>query len=176
MNAEELAPVLERCLVCRHPLADTINGWVAEGVSDPEISRRLKGVNAYISRITIGKHRRAHLTEPATRKRLDAERKLKAQQRTVKGPKVSDLALLVRDRVVSDVFSGKLNPSLAEGLRAQEILDRRAEKGADRSLILQLAQVLGGAPVAGYIEGEYREVDPEALEDGEAMRLLTAGA
>jgi hypothetical protein len=51
-------------------------------------------------------------------------------------------------------------PSLAEGLRAQEILDRRQEKGADRDLAMTLASILGGATV---VEGIATPVEPELL-------------
>ena len=55
-------------------------------------------------------------------------------------------------------------PTLAEGLRAQEIIDRRNEKSTDRDLTIMLAQVLGGVAV---IEGTAREVRME-ITDGEA--------
>ena len=58
------------------------------------------------------------------------------------------------------VEDGALTPTLAEGLRAQEMIDRRQEKGADRDLTIMLAQVLGGAMV---IEGNAEEVEQEQI-------------
>jgi hypothetical protein len=57
---------------------------------------------------------------------------------------------------------GILMPTLAEGLRAQEIIDRRNEKSTDRDLTIMLAQVLGGVAV---IEGTAHEVNME-ITDG----------
>jgi hypothetical protein len=154
-------------------MVGTINGWFKAGVKDTEIERRLKQADQYISRITLGKHKRKHLITVFEQQRKAAAESLEKQARTLKAPKTSDLAQLVRDTSVALVESGDLTPSLSEGLRAQEILDRRAEKGADRDLLLQLAQVLGGAvPV---IEGTYRDVTPEAREDAEEFAQLTAG-
>jgi hypothetical protein len=58
-------------------------------------------------------------------------------------------------------------PTLSEGLRAQEIIDRRNEKSTDRDLTIMLAQVLGGVAV---IEGTAREVVME-IEDGKTNKV-----
>jgi hypothetical protein len=171
-----LAPVLTGCHVCRDSRVETINAWMKSGVSDVEIARRLKEGDDPISRITLGKHRRRHLMAEHDRKRRAAKAAMEKQAKTLPGPTNADLAVLIRDNVVGRVIAGDLEPSTAEGLRAQEIIDRRAEKGADRDLLLQLAQVLGGAMPVPVIEGSYREVDEEALEDGAMFAgLLTAG-
>jgi hypothetical protein len=58
------------------------------------------------------------------------------------------------------VEAGQLTPTLAEGLRAQEIIDRRQEKNSDRELTLALAGILGGSPI---IEGSAFAI---AVDDG----------
>jgi hypothetical protein len=48
-------------------------------------------------------------------------------------------------------------PTLTEGLRAQEMIDRRQEKTADRDVALQLAEILGGS-TASYQVIEATEI------------------
>ncbi len=75
---------------------------------------------------------------------------MKKQQKTIKA--TGDLAGLVRDYVHSAVEQGLMTPTLAEGLRAQEMIDRRQEKGADREIALTLAGILGGGTTYEVIE------------------------
>jgi hypothetical protein len=56
------------------------------------------------------------------------------------------------------VENGDVIPTLSEGLRAQEMIDRRKEKSADRELAISMAEILGG----GYlVEGTAMEVIDE---------------
>lgn len=154
----DLAPVLTGCHVCRSPLVELINKRIGQGMSDIAVSNWLKDEGAYISRITIGKHKREHLTSAHESARIEAAKVLKKQQGTVKFK--GDLAGLVRDQVMSLVEAGQLTPTLAEGLRAQEIIDRRQEKNSDRELTLAIAGILGGSPI---IEGSAFTI---AMDDG----------
>lgn len=133
-----------------------------DGVPDQKISDWL-GENAqYISRITLGKHKREHLTEPHERLRQQAVKVLQKQSKTIKS--TGDLAGLVRDYVHSAVEQGLMTPTLAEGLRAQEMIDRRQEKGADREIALQLAGVLGGVATYQLLEATEIKEEPDAIE------------
>jgi hypothetical protein len=85
---------------------------------------------------------------------MAAAEALQKQAKTIKFN--GDLASLVRDQVVSLVESGTLMPSLAEGLRAQEIIDRRQEKSSDRELAIALAGILGGSIV---VDGTATEIE-----------------
>ena len=85
-----------------------------------------------------------------------AMKQFKKNQKTIKVD--GDLASVVRDHVLSMVNSGELLPTLAEGLRAQEMIDRRVEKSADRELSVALAGILGGGPVVQMIEMEAEEI------------------
>jgi hypothetical protein len=156
----ELAPVLTGCHVCRSPLVESINKKIKEGVPDLRISDWLKENGAYISRVTIGRHKRDHLIEKHEKARKEAVEVLKRQQKTLKSE--GDLATLVRNQVNLMLEDGIIMPTLSEGLRAQEIIDRRNEKSTDRDLTIMLAQVLGGVAV---IEGTAKEVYAE-IEDG----------
>ena len=157
----ELAPVLTGCHVCRSPLVDLINKRIAQSMSDIAISNWLKDEGAYVSRVTIGKHKREHLTTEHESARMEAAKVLKKQQGTIKFN--GDLASLVRDQVVVLVEAGQLSPSLTEGLRAQEIIDRRQEKNSDRELTLALAGILGGSPI---LEGTSEALPLESEVEG----------
>ncbi len=146
----ELAPVLTGCHVCRSPFVETINKKMRDGIPDIKISEWLSENAQYISRITLGKHKREHLTEPHERLRQQAVKVMQKQAKTIKA--TGDLASLVRDYVHSAVEQGMLTPTLAEGLRAQEMIDRRQEKGADREIALTLAGILGGGTTYQVIE------------------------
>ena len=156
----ELAPVLTGCHACRSPFVESINKKIKEGLPDSRISEWLKEQGGYISRITIGRHKRDHLIDTFEKKRKEAAEVLQRQQKTLKHD--GDLASLVRNQVNLMLEDGILMPTLAEGLRAQEIIDRRNEKSTDRDLTIMLAQVLGGVAV---IEGTAHEVNME-ITDG----------
>ena len=159
----DLAPVLTGCHVCRSPLVEAINKKMRDGMSDVQLSKWLADAGHYISRITLGKHKRDHLTEDHEHKRISAVKHLQKQKKTIKA--TGDLAMLVRDYVHSAVQDGDLTPSLAEGLRAQEMIDRRQEKGADREVALQLAGILGGGATYQIIEAT--EIKPLGVGDSE---------
>jgi hypothetical protein len=161
-----LAPVLERCAACRSPFAEQINQKMSSGAPDTKISDWLKENNAYISRITLGFHRRSHLTTEYQAAKAEVIKKFKKTQKTIKAE--GDLAALVRDQVISLVQAGELMPTLSEGLRAQEMIDRRVEKSADRDLAVSLAGILGGGPVINMIE-----MEAEEITDGEDTSLAT---
>lgn len=161
MSSINLAPVLTGCHVCRSPLADLISRRMREGMPDTKISDWLKAEGQYVSRVTLGKHRREHLTTDFERAKAEAVKVMEKRRKTLKPAAGTDLAALVRDYTFSAVESGELVPNLSEGLRAQEILDRRQEKGADRDLAFTLASILGGATV---IEGIATPVEVEQIE------------
>jgi hypothetical protein len=55
-----------------------------------------------------------------------------------------DLAAVVVRKTNRLLAAGKVVPTLRDGLQAQQLLDRRAEKAADRSFMLNLALALAG--------------------------------
>jgi len=152
-----LAPVLERCAACRSPFAEQINQRMANGQPDTKVSDWLKENNSYISRITLGGHRRNHLTNEYQTAKAAVIKKFKKNQDKLKAD--GDLAALVKGHVIAMVEAGELVPTLAEGLRAQEMIDRRVEKSADRELSVTLAGILGGGPVVNMIEMEAEEIE-----------------
>lgn len=134
--------ILSKCAVCSSPLVDVINRKMTEGMPDVKISEWLKSENSYISRITLGNHKRQHLTEEHMNARKEVAKKV---HQAVKIEAANgDLANLVSKFVHKMVENGDLVPTLSEGLRAQEMLDRRKEKNADRGLAVAMAGILGG--------------------------------
>lgn len=96
--------------------------------------------------------------EKHERLRQQAVDVMKKQSKTIKA--TGDLAGLVRDYVHSAVQEGLMMPTLAEGLRAQEMIDRRQEKGADREIALTLAGILGGGATYAVLEAkEVKEIE-----------------
>jgi hypothetical protein len=77
-----------------------------------------------------------------------------------------DLAATVVRRTMKQMAAGKLQPTLRDGLTAQQLLDRRAEKAADRSFMLNLAAALAGGgsrtPIK-YLPNP-QDVDPDIIE------------
>jgi hypothetical protein len=55
-----------------------------------------------------------------------------------------DLAAVVVRRTLKQMAAGKVQPTLRDGLQAQQLLDKRAEKAADRSFMLNLAMAMAG--------------------------------
>jgi len=158
----DLAPILTGCHVCRSPFAEMIGKRMKEGMPDTRISSWLESEGQYVSRITLGKHRREHLTTDFEQAKAAAIKVMEKRKNTLKPTSGTDLASLVRDYTFSAIENGELLPTLSEGLRAQEILDRRQEKGADRDLAITLASILGGSIV---VEGIATPVEPELLTE-----------
>jgi len=158
------APVLAQCAACRSPFAEQINERMRRGVPDTQVSKWLKENDGYISRITLGMHKRDHLTDEFQAAKKTAVAAFKRQQGTIKVK--GDLAQLVRDQVIRMVDDGFVMPTLAEGLRAQEMIDRRVEKSADRDLAISMAAILGGGPTIQMIE-----MHAEEIEDGADANL-----
>jgi len=137
-------------------MVDVINRKMTEGISDQKVSDWLKAESSYISRITLGNHRRQHMTVEHVKARQELTKNIQSAIRveTTNG----DLARLVSTYVYKMVENGDVIPTLSEGLRAQEMIDRRKEKNADRELAISMAGILGG----GYlVEGTAMEVMDE---------------
>lgn len=148
--------ILSKCIVCAHPMIDVINRKMTEGISDQKVSDWLKAESSYISRITLGNHRRQHMTVEHVKARQELAKNIQSAIRTETTN--GDLAKLVSTYVYKMVENGDVIPTLSEGLRAQEMIDRRKEKNADRELAISMAGILGG----GYlVEGTAMEVTNE---------------
>jgi len=85
-----------------------------------------------------------------------------------------DLAAVVVSKTLRSLAAGSLKPTLRDGLTAQQLLDRRAEKAADRRFMLNLAQAMAGggyappqkllpSPDEVTVEGTFEEIDDANL-------------
>lgn len=151
----DLRPVLTGCHICRSKHADQLNKRMQERMPDLAIIRWLRAEGLPVwSRNTLMKHRRNHLTTEFETQRQVALAVMEKQAQTIKVP-TADFALAVRDLANARLEAGEIKPSLAEGLRSQEILDRRASRGHDTKAVLMIWQALGGV-----VEGDYKELAP----------------
>jgi len=82
-----------------------------------------------------------------------------------------DLAELVREKAVESILDETETVTIAHGLKAQQLIDRREERQMDRELQLGIARMLaliGGSPhPVGVIEGSYERVEPTEVGDEE---------
>ena len=153
------------CVLCDSPFRTTIDQMIADGAT-VKVVQTWMAVNKLTppARITFWKHTKH--PNPIKEQRSIRSAAIAIQQYAKsddipepKVPRVSnkDAALLVRDRGVQRIEAGELDVTVAETLRAQEILDRRMEKQGDRDLIIGFLEALGGEPLAlpePSIEGE----------------------
>jgi hypothetical protein len=142
-----------------------VNSLLAAGRSASDIEREMRKLGSPTKRETILKHLRQCLNGQPDRAALLAS----AEGKPPPGIENTDFALLIRSEANRLLAAGKLNVTAAHGLKAQELLDRRAEKRMDRALMVELAGLLSGArtltgpPSDLIIEGEWKEVEPLAL-------------
>lgn len=130
-----------------------VDAMLTRGLSGAVIARELTSKGRSVTPDTINSHAK-HFQEVPT---------VKAVNR--------DLAILVRDQTVDAINEGRLEPTISQGLQAQALLDRRAEKATDNDLKLAIARLLSGSGPAGYLE------PPDDLViEGFAVEVASVGA
>jgi hypothetical protein len=72
-----------------------------------------------------------------------------------------DFAGLVRDAAVKALQNGSLKINATHGLQAQALIDRRAEKAADRGLSIRLAELMGAGtpPPEVIVSDDFRVIE-----------------
>lgn len=161
--------VTTRCQVCKSPLCPEVNSRLVRGDSTEDIAAwtaRL-GVSLTLHPRALRRHREKHLPE--------ARPTVPVEARTTGDLKGGDLARLTRDLVYAKAEAGILDPTLSEGLRAQEMIDRREAKTQDRDMMLALAGLLSGAtvPVAlAYPVPQFAIEDPYAEERADDLAMF----
>lgn len=159
-------------------LASIVDAWIKSGRGPTWIRDQLAGTETPKSRITISKHKNQHMTSAMERERRAAVRDAQAREKAGDGqPRVTetDLARLIVGKVVESVNAGLLKPTIGDGLKAQGLIEQRASRAVNAEIMLQIVSALSGAWQPAAIEGEYRELDPEAIADAEEFRLLGSG-
>lgn len=149
----------QACGICTSDRAATINSHLAAGRSASWIEREMKRLEKPTKAETV----RRHLTNC-----LNGNPKAGPIRERANGQSVSDedFAAAVRAEAQKLLAEGKLSVRTEHGLSAQALIDRRAEKQADRRLMLEMASLLAGTrslqgPPEDLIEGEWREVDDD---------------
>lgn len=64
-----------------------------------------------------------------------------------------DIAAAIQEQALAQLQSGDMRINAAAALRAQELLDRRAEKAADRELQVALARIILARTVPSHLVG-----------------------
>lgn len=137
-----------------------INAFLAAGRAPNWIEAEMRRMGSVVKAETIRKHVRNCLAG-------DPQRAGFVLQDALDGNKVSDngdFALAIRNEANRLLADGTLKVTAQHGLQAQALLDRRAERAADRNLLLQMAGLLSGTidpsgPPPDLIVGEWREVE-----------------
>ena len=133
----------------RDPKSRLVNELMAKGYSSKRIQAEARLGGFRVSLVALSRHRR-----------LCFEDTNGAQAEA----RVEDLAVLVRDQVRRGVLNGSIALKARDGMQAQQLIDRREEKKADRTFMLNLAQLLSGAgkrAPATIVESTAIDVTPE---------------
>jgi hypothetical protein len=155
-----------RCSVCKHPQKAMIHALIASKMTLQNIHLETQRLGAPVKRETLGKHIRICLNgvkpEVLGQEIADASKEAKTQAEM-------DFATLVQKRATEMLQAGELRVTAQHGLTAQALLDRRAEKQADRDLAVNMARLLSGAisvVPSIVIEGRVVDVTPLEISDG----------
>lgn len=159
-------PLRTRCSVCKHPDKAMIHALLASKMPMADIHAETQKLGRPVKRETIGKHLRICLggvkPEVLSQEIADASKAAKTQAEM-------DFATLVQKRAVDLLDAGELRVTATHGLQAQALLDRRAEKQADRDLAVNMARLLSGAMIltpSEVIEGRAVPIDVKEIGDG----------
>jgi len=154
-----------RCPVCSSPYKAQIHALKASKMPLADIHVETQKLGRGIKRETLGKHFRICLKgitpELLAQEVADAS---KAAQTTAE----IDFAVMVQKRATELLAKGELRVTAQHGLTAQALLDRRAEKQADRDVAINIARLLSGAmimPPVTVIEGRVIDVSPPDVID-----------
>jgi hypothetical protein len=164
-----------RCPVCKSPYLAQIHALKLSKMTLADIHAETQKLGRGIKRETLGKHFRICLggEPPVIDSQEVADRSAAAQSDAE-----VDFAIMVQKRATELLAKGELRVTAQHGLTAQALLDRRAEKAADRDLSINIARLLSGAMVmtpVTVIEGRVIDVTPE-LGDGLAPSGLYEGS
>jgi hypothetical protein len=149
------ASVAIKCGICdsggRRAVIDTL---LAAGRPLKFIEREMKGLGQPTKAETIKRHLTLCLKGDPF------------QSEIVRDGMPSDFAARVQQRAIEAMDAGQLHVRTQDGLAAQALLDRRAEKQADREMLMRLAHLMSGSRSPApdnVIEGHATLLAPPAL-------------
>jgi hypothetical protein len=158
-----------RCSACRSENLIAINTLLATKTSFLRIEQEMRKLGTPIKSDTISAHFRIC---------LDGRAELTEEDALVAGSlggitaAQKDFATLIRERAVELLAAGEIRVTAAHGLQAQALIDRRAEKAADRDLTINIARLLSGSIISTpmrVIEGRAYEVETALLAPPEIV-------
>lgn len=150
-----------QCSICNTEKEKVIHAFLAAGRTPHFIERSLREMGEPIKAETIRKHRDICLSGNIQNTVLVSALEEKPGQPISEN---TDFATAIRSEANRLLAAGQLRVTANHGLKAQELLDRRAEKQADRALMVELAALLSGSrgsgPPADLIEADWKDVTP----------------
>ncbi len=163
MDGPNLRP---RCPVCASPYKAQYHALKASGMRLEDLQTESRKLGRPIKRATFGKHFRVCLNgiKPEVLAQQIADASKEAQTAAE-----IDFATMVQKRATELLAAGELRVTAQHGLTAQALLDRRAEKQADRDVAINIARLLSGAmvmPPVTVIEGRVVNDELPELSDG----------
>jgi hypothetical protein len=162
---------LQICSLCESPERNAIDKMIADGATAALVLLYMqsKGLEP-VHRNTVSHHKVKHVRAVVVQR---VQRTVQTARRLGERPPPGisrDLAVVVRDDVLDRMEDGDIRPTIAEGLRAQEMIDRRMEKQGDREVIISYIESVTGIyypPTPIEDSWVTKNVTPPEIEEGE---------
>lgn len=155
-------PGVRACIPCKYPDSDDyIRRRVAEGANlttiraelDTPFRKKMYGYQKGPTTAMLREHQAKHRGLSPVRDAMPTFAGTSSAVAPV--APAGDVATAIQEEALAALARGELRVTAANALKAQEILDRRAERAADRQLTLVLARLATmGRPPEDIIEGE----------------------
>jgi hypothetical protein len=156
-----------RCSICADRTTRAkIDTLIASGMRLMDIEEETRKAGIPRKRETIGRHYRLCLGSSKPVLTEDMALTIGESGKGAKTDAERDFAILVQKRATELLAAGAMKVTASHGLQAQALLDRRAEKQADRDLALNMARLLSGAMEMApmhVVEGRAVDVTPMLL-------------
>lgn len=154
-----------RCSVCKSKHKAQYHALRATGTSFDSLEAASRGLGTPIKSDTFSRHFRRCLGGRNPGDDLSLAQSVERGVDEAKTQQEMDFAIAVRARATQLLQSGDLRVTASHGLQAQALLDRRAEKAADRDLAINLARLMSGAI----------SITPIEVIEGRSVELLAPG-
>lgn len=152
------------CSIERSPYKDEINFLLQTGTSLNGIEKQMRSAGHPVKRETVKRHLDECLNGKAENLVDPEEFVYRQVGRKATTVVERDFAVAIQKQALAELAKGTLRVTTKDGLLAQQLLDKRAEKAKDREFIMNLARLVSGAgapPPDTVIEGEFNELVDE---------------